>query len=85
MATTGRNVKDELNRCMPAAKHANLGDMLELIINNQNALITNQKALAAKLDAIGAAGNAGDIATAAGITNVSGLVAMTAGTPPSKL
>lgn len=81
MATTGRNVKDELNRCMPAAKHANLGDMLELIINNQNALITNQKALAAKLDAIGAAGNA----TAAGITNVSGLVAMTAGTPPSKL
>lgn len=85
MATTGRNVKDELNRCMPAAKHASLGDMLELIINNQNAIITNQKAIAAKLDLIGTKSTAADIATAAGTTNVSGLVATTAGTPPSKL
>ena len=85
MATTGRNVKDELNRCMPAAKHANLGNMLELVINNQNAIITNLAAIATKLDAIGAASTAGDIATAAGITNVSGLVATTAAVPPSKL
>jgi len=38
------NVKDELNRCMPAAANAKLGDLLDEIIAKHNAL-------AAKLDA----------------------------------
>lgn len=38
------NLKDELNRCMPAAAHAKLGDLLDEIITKHNAL-------AAKLDA----------------------------------
>lgn len=57
MSTLGRNVKDELNRASPAANHAKLGDMLEGIINNQNAIL-------AKLDAIGTSG-----AAAAGANN----------------
>lgn len=38
------NLKDELNRCMPAAAHAKLGDLLDEIITKHNALC-------AKLDA----------------------------------
>lgn len=38
------NLKDELNRCMPAASHAKLGDLLDEMIVKHNAL-------AAKLDA----------------------------------
>lgn len=38
------NLKDELNRCMPAAAHAKLGDLLDEIITKHNALL-------AKLDA----------------------------------
>jgi len=34
----GRNLIDELNRCMPAAKHSGLGDLLEAIINKVNAI-----------------------------------------------
>ena len=37
------NLQDELNRCMPAAGHAKLGDLLVDIITKHNAL-------AAKLD-----------------------------------
>lgn len=45
MATNGTgNLIDELNRCMPAAAHAKLGDLLQEIITKHNAL-------AAKLDA----------------------------------
>lgn len=76
MATKGTgNLKNDLNRMNPPATNAKLGDMLESIITNQNAIL-------AKLDAIGAAGaSSAAIATAAGITNVAtyGLVA------PSKL
>lgn len=43
------NVQDELNRCMPAAKHAQLGDVL-------NDLITQHNALLAKLDTANLAG-----------------------------
>jgi hypothetical protein len=38
------DLKDELNRCMPAAAHAKLGDLLDEMIIKHNAL-------AAKLDA----------------------------------
>lgn len=38
------NLVDELNRCMPAAAHAKLGDLLAEIITKHNALL-------AKLDA----------------------------------
>jgi hypothetical protein len=34
-----RDLKDELNRCMPAAAHAKLGDLLEEIITKHNALV----------------------------------------------
>lgn len=44
MTTPARNLQDELNRCMPAAAHAKLGDLL-------NELITKHNALLAKLDA----------------------------------
>lgn len=66
MATRGTgNLKTDLNRGLgPAAANAALGDMLESIISNQNAIL-------AKLDAIGAAGaSSAAIATAAGTTNV---------------
>lgn len=43
------NVQDELNRCMPAAKHAQLGDVL-------NDLITQFNALLAHLDTANVAG-----------------------------
>lgn len=58
-------MKTDLNRGLgPAAANAALGDMLESIISNQNAIL-------AKLDAIGAAGaSSAAIATAAGTTNV---------------
>jgi len=58
------NLKNDLNRTTPAASNAKLGDMLESIITNQNAIL-------AKLDAIGAAGvSSAAIAAAAGTTNV---------------
>lgn len=45
MAINGTgNLIDELNRCMPAAAHAKLGDLLQ-------EMITKHNALAAKLDA----------------------------------
>jgi len=44
MALDLRNVQEELNRCMPAAAHAQLGDVL-------NDLITTHNELLAKLDA----------------------------------
>ena len=50
MSTKGTgNLKNDLNKSTPAAYNAKLGDMLESIISNQNAIL-------AKLDAIGAAG-----------------------------
>ena len=58
------NLKNDLNKMNPPASNAKLGDMLESIITNQNAIW-------AKLDAIGAAGaSSSAIATAAGTTNV---------------
>ena len=58
------NLKNDLNRMNPAAANIKLGTMLETIITNQNAIL-------AKLDAIGAAGaSSAAIATAAGTTNV---------------
>lgn len=33
------NVQDELNRCMPAAAHAKLGDLLAELIHKHNALV----------------------------------------------
>lgn len=77
MATKGTgNLKTDLNRGLgPAAANAKLGDMLESIISNQNAIL-------AKLDAIGAASaSVAAINTAAGTTNVSSMAL----TLPSKL
>jgi len=76
MSTKGSgNLKNDLNRMNPAAGNAKLGDMLENVISNQNAIL-------AKLDAIGAAGaSSAAIATAAGTTNVASLAL----TLPSKL
>ena len=76
MSTKGSgNLKTDLNRMSPAAYNIKLGDMLEQIISNQNAIL-------AKLDAIGgASASAAAIATAAGTTNVATL----AMTLPSKL
>lgn len=34
----GRDLIDELNRCMPAAKHLGLGTLLQALIDNVNAL-----------------------------------------------
>ena len=76
MSTKGSgNLKNDLNKMNPAAGNAKLGDMLETIITNQNAIL-------AKLDAIGgASASAAAIATAAGTTNV----ATYSMTLPSKL
>lgn len=68
------NLKNDLNRMNTPASNALLGDMLENIIKNQNAIL-------AKLDAIGAAATVGAINTAAGTTNVSSMAL----TLPSKL
>lgn len=59
------NLKEDLNRGLgPAAANIKLGDLLESVISNQNAIL-------AKLDAIGAASaNVAAINTAAGTTNV---------------
>lgn len=46
-----RNLQDELNRCMPAADHAKLGNLLNDLITAVNANTTAIKAVAAKLDA----------------------------------
>lgn len=57
------NLKADLNRMSPTASNVKLGDMLESIISNQNAIL-------AKLDAIGAASaSVAAINTAAGTTN----------------
>ena len=76
MSTKGTgNLKNDLNRMNPAAGNAKLGDMLESIISNQNAIL-------AKLDAIGAASaSVAAINTAAGTNNVSTMAL----TLPSKL
>ena len=75
MSNSGRNIKDELNRMAPATSHAKLGNMLESIISNQNAIL-------AKLDAIGGAGaSSAAIAAAAGTGNVAAMAL----TPPSQL
>lgn len=34
-----RNLQDELNRCMPAADHAKLGDLIAEMITKHNALL----------------------------------------------
>jgi hypothetical protein len=46
---SGRNVQDELNRCMPAAKHAKLGDVLVDLIVNTNADVVDGTALIAAI------------------------------------
>jgi len=75
MSTKGSgNLKRDLNKMNPAAYNAKLGDMLESIISNQNAIL-------AKLDVIGAAADVAAINAAAGITNVSTMAL----TLPSKL
>jgi len=69
------NLKNDLNRMAPTAANAKLGDMLESVISNQNAIL-------AKLDAIGAASaSVAAINTAAGTTNVATMALV----PPSKL
>lgn len=80
------NLRNDLNRMNPVASNVKLGDLLEQIASNQNALITNQNAILAKLDAIGGAGaSSAAIATAAGTTNVSGKTSTVDVTLPSKL
>lgn len=75
MSTKGTgNLKNDLNRMNTVASNSKLGDMLESIISNQNAIL-------AKLDAIGAAADVAAINTAAGTTNVSTMAL----TLPSKL
>lgn len=75
MSTKGTgNLKNDLNRMNTVAANSKLGDMLESIISNQNAIL-------AKLDAIGAAADVAAINTAAGTTNVSTMAL----TLPSKL
>lgn len=34
-----RNLTDEMNRCMPAAAHVKLGDLLQELIVKHNALV----------------------------------------------
>jgi hypothetical protein len=58
MLSGTRDVQDELNRSMPAAKHALLGDTLvdvitahNALVDNFNTLVTQYTALLAKLDA----------------------------------
>lgn len=48
------SVKDVLNRAFPGAKYSRLGDLLDHLITNVNALQVTQAALLAKLDAAGA-------------------------------
>lgn len=43
-------VQDKLNRCMPAAKYARLGDLLVHLIDNVNALRASNALLTAKMD-----------------------------------
>lgn len=43
-------VRDVLNRSMPAAKYARLGDLLDHLITNVNALQASHLLLTAKLD-----------------------------------
>lgn len=50
------NVVDELNRCMPAASHAQLGTLLQDLITNYNAMTTKYNALLAHLDTANVAG-----------------------------
>lgn len=45
-----KNVQDELNRSMPAAKDAALGDVLNDLITQHNALVVKYQALLAHLD-----------------------------------
>jgi hypothetical protein len=45
------NVQDELNRCMPAAAHGKLGDVLNDLLTAYNDLAAKHNALLAKLDA----------------------------------
>lgn len=45
------NVQDELNRCMPAAAHAKLGDILNDLLTAYNDLAAKYNALLVKLDA----------------------------------
>ena len=49
----GQSVKDQLNRCMPAAGKAKLGNVLTDLITQHNALVVKFNALLAKLDADG--------------------------------
>jgi hypothetical protein len=46
-------VQDKLNRCLPAAKYVRLGDLLNHLITNVNALQVTNAALLAKLDTAG--------------------------------
>lgn len=43
-------VRDQLNRCMPAAKYVRLGDLLDHLIINVNALQASHLLMSAKLD-----------------------------------
>ncbi len=43
-------VRDVLNRCMPVAKYVRLGDLLDHLVTNVNALQVSHLALTAKMD-----------------------------------
>jgi hypothetical protein len=46
----GRNLQRELNRCLPAAEHVQLGDVLNDLISQVNALTAKYAAFLAHVD-----------------------------------
>jgi hypothetical protein len=61
-----RNLIHELDHCMPAASHAQLGTTFQAVITNFNKVLT-------KLDAAGAATVTTTLAAALGTNNVASL------------
>lgn len=69
VATT---VQDELNRSMPAAKYARLGDLLVHLIDNLNAYRTANALLLAKLDLDAGVTDTNYAATVAPLSTITG-------------
>lgn len=51
MQTYHQNLQDKLNRCMPVAKEAGLGDLLQSLISHVTTLEAQIAAMAVKLNA----------------------------------
>lgn len=70
-----RNLVDELNRCMPAAAHAQLGTKFNELQAQHNDLVTKFNALLAKLDSdtVGGADYVDEITEASEVETLSDL------------